>query len=133
MISRSVPVNRKAERAKSNQYASFRQKPHRPSIAGAGSPHRGQNGGPSGSSRFQHSGHAAPHRRSSTGEWQTTHVTGNKRLRIESIKARWGNAKGSHSIKHQGTLMVEHQIHHDARYGYIHPGGEGPPRNPNVI
>ena len=67
-------------------------------MAGAGSPHCGQNGGARGSRRDQQSGHAAPHRRSSTWARQTTHATGKRRLRIESIKVRWGNAKGEVSI-----------------------------------
>ena len=109
MISRSAPVKSKADRARSNVCSPFRQNPQRPSIAGTGSPHCGQNGGSSRSSRNQHSGHAAPHRRSRTGERQTTQVTGNRRLRIESIKARWGNAKGDASIKHQDTKAQRHK------------------------
>ncbi|HSU89337.1 MAG TPA: hypothetical protein VLL56_10895, partial [Terriglobia bacterium] len=67
IISRSVCVNSKADLARSNACSPRRQNPQSPSIAGAGSPHFGQNGGSSGIRLAQHSGHAPPHRRSRTG------------------------------------------------------------------
>src|SRR2546425_10559527 len=94
MISRSVLVNSKADRAKSKMCSPLRQKPQRPSIAGAGSPHCGQNGGSSRSSRNQHSGHAAPPHRSSTGEREKKHVNGKRKVRSEMRKAGWGGRKG---------------------------------------
>src|ERR1700682_3744685 len=99
MISRRVCVKRRADRAKSKTVSPFMQRPHNPSIAGAGSPHCLQNGGSTGIRLDQHPGHAAPYRRSRTGARQTTHVTGNKRLRMLSSKERLGeNARADSSI-----------------------------------
>ena len=66
MISPNVCVKSKTERAKSNKCAPRRQRSQRPSIAGAGSPHFGQNGGSMGIRLDQHCGHAPPHLRSGT-------------------------------------------------------------------
>ena len=83
----------RADRAKSNTCSPIRHRPHRPSIAGAGSPHLVQNGGSRRTRLAQHAEHAPPHRRSCTGERQTTHATGNSRLRIKSSKTRQGKGK----------------------------------------
>src|SRR5947209_15806666 len=104
MISLSVCVKSRADRAKSNGWPPLRQAPHKPSIAGAGSPHLVQNGGSSRTRLDQHAGHAAVHRRSSTGARHTTHVTGNSRLRMKSIKTRSGKTQKAGSVYPVGAV-----------------------------
>ena len=73
-------------------------------MAGAGSPHCGQMGDGTGTRFAQQSGQAAPHLRSRTGESQTTHDTGKRTFKMESITSRWGNAKGDDQYTTNSTL-----------------------------
>src|SRR5262245_593838 len=104
MISRRVSVKRTAERANSKACSPVRHKPHRPSIAGAGSPHCGQIGCGTGTRLDQQSAHAAPYRRSRTRDPHTTQDAGKRMFRIESITSRWGNAKGDVKYSTNSTL-----------------------------
>ena len=67
---------------------------HRPSIAGAGSPHWAQRGEFCGRSRPSHALHSAPERQSFTGSAHRTQSTGNKRFRTVLINGGLGEKAG---------------------------------------